>query len=89
MAKRTSLLGRSRPSEKLTREEIAALDKVILSPETLAKPPENNAIGLKLKVGKNLFKFRWSLECPGCGFKVTGDGNPSPVNVWRCVAAAK
>ena len=43
MAKRTSQLGRSRPSEKLTREEIAALDKVTLPPETPARPPETGA----------------------------------------------
>ena len=76
MAKRTSLLGRSRPSEKLTREEIAVLDKVTLPPETPAKPPENRGSGLKLKVRNDMLKFRWSLECPGCGFKVTGDGQP-------------
>ena len=76
MTNRASQLGRSRPGEKLTREEVAALDKENLSPETPAKPPENSAIGLKLNVGKNLLKFRWSLECPGCGFKVTGDGQP-------------
>ena len=39
MAKRTSLLGRSRPSERLTREEIAVLDKMTLPPEPPAKPP--------------------------------------------------
>ena len=76
MAKKTSLLGRSRPSEKLTREEVAALDKATLPPETLAKAPEHGGSGLKLKVRKDMLKFRWSLECPGCGFKVTGDGQP-------------
>ena len=40
MAKRTSLLGRSRPSERLTREEITALDKATV-PEPPAKPPWN------------------------------------------------
>ena len=29
-------------------------------------------------VRKDLLKFRWSLECPGCGFKVTGNGQPQP-----------
>ena len=38
MAKRTSLLGRSRPSERLTKEEIAVLDKVTLPPEPPPKP---------------------------------------------------
>ena len=32
MTNRNSLLGRSKPSEKLTREEIAALDKVTVPP---------------------------------------------------------
>ena len=32
-------LGRSKPSEKLTRTEIAALDKVTAPPATPAKPP--------------------------------------------------
>ena len=65
-----------RPRVKLTMEEVAALVKATLSPETPAKPPEDSGIGLKLKVRKNLLKFRWSLQCPGCGFKVTGDGQP-------------
>ena len=29
-------------------------------------------------VRRDLLKFRWSLECPGCGFKVNGDGQPEP-----------
>ena len=76
MAKRTSLLGRSRPSERLTGEEVAALDNATLPPEPPAKAPENRGSGLKLKVREDMLKFRWSLECPGCGFKVTGDGQP-------------
>ena len=76
MAKRTSLLGRSRPSERLTREEIAVLDKVTLPPEPPAKPPGKNGGGPQRMVPKDLLTFRWSLECPGCGFKVTGDGQP-------------
>ena len=76
MTNRASQLGRSRPSEKLTREDVVALDKATLSPETPPLPPGNQGSGLKLKVRKDLLKFRWSLECPGCGFKVTGDGQP-------------
>ena len=75
LSKRTSLLGRSRFSEKLTREKVAALDKATV-PETPAKASNNRGSGLKLKVRKTLLKFRWSLECAGCGFKVTGDGQP-------------
>ena len=77
MAKRTSLLGRSRPSERLTREEITALDKATV-PEPPAKPPWKNGGGPQRMVPKDLLTFRWSLECPGCGFKVTGDGQPKP-----------
>ena len=76
MVKRTSLLGRSRPSERLTREEIAVLDKVTLPPEPPAKPPGKNGGGPQRMIPKDLLTFRWSLECPGCGFKVTGDGQP-------------
>ena len=76
MTNKASHLGRSRPSEKLTREEVAALDNATLPPEPPAKAPENRGSGLKLKVRKDLLQFRWSLECPGCGFKVTGDGQP-------------
>ena len=32
MSNRNSLLGRSKPSEKLTREQLAALDKVTVPP---------------------------------------------------------
>ena len=34
MTNRNSLLGRSKPSEKLTGEELAALDKVTVPPRT-------------------------------------------------------
>ena len=29
-------------------------------------------------VRREMLKFRWSLECPGCGFRVTGEGQPQP-----------
>ena len=38
MTNRSLLLGRSKPSEKLTREEIAALDQVPAPPAPAAKP---------------------------------------------------
>ena len=38
MTNRNLLLGRSKPSEKPTREEIAALDKVTTPPASLVKP---------------------------------------------------
>ena len=81
MTNRNLLLGRSKPSEKLTREEIDALDKVTTPPAPptpLAKPPEKKVGGLQRMVRRDLLKFRWSLECPGCGFKVAGEGQPKP-----------
>ena len=45
MTNRNLLLGRSRPIEKLTREEIAALDKVTVPPVPSAKPPGKKGAG--------------------------------------------
>ena len=78
MTNRNSLLGRAKPSEKLTREEIAALDKATVPPVPPPKPSGKNGGGPQRMVRRDLLKFRWSLECPGCGFKVTGDGQPKP-----------
>ena len=78
MTNRNLLLGRSKPSEKLTREEIAALDKVTAPPAPAAKPTGKKGGGQQRTVRRDLLKFRWSLECPGCGFKVTGEGQPRP-----------
>ena len=83
MANRNALLGRSRPREKLTREEITALDKATVPPAPATtpakpKPPGNRDGGQQRMVRRDLLKFRWSLDCPGCGFKVTGEGQPQP-----------
>ena len=84
MTNRNSLLGRSKPNEKLTGEELAALDKVTVPPvppvlpAPAAKPPEQKSGGTQRKVHRDLLKFRWSIECPDCGFKVTGNGQPRP-----------
>ena len=78
MTNRNLLLGRSKLSEKLTREEIAALDKVTTPPVPPAPPPGKKGGGQQRMVRRGLLQFRWSLECPGCGFKVTGDGQPQP-----------
>ena len=78
MTNRNLLLGRSKPSEKLTRTEIAVLDKVTAPPAPPAKPPGNKGGGQQRTVRRDLLKFRWNLDCPGCGFKVTGDGQPKP-----------
>ena len=85
MSNRNSLLGRSKAREKLTGEELAALDKVTEPPvspapppKQPAKPPEQKSGGTQRKVQRDLLKFRWSIECPDCGFKVTGNGQPRP-----------
>ena len=68
MTNRNLLLGRSKPSEKLTAPPVP--------PTPAAKPPGKKGGGPQRMVRKDLLQFRWSLECPGCGFKVTGDGQP-------------
>ena len=78
MTNRNSLLGRSRPRERLTREEIAALDEATVLPVPPAKPPGRRGDSPQRMVRRDLLKFHWSLECPGCGFKVTGNGQPKP-----------
>ena len=103
MNNRDSLLGRSKPRERLTREEIAALDKETSTPATPAAPPKPTAPPAPQqpkptadqpqkppakppapknqpvihKVRRDQLIFRWSTDCPACGFKVNGDGHPS------------
>ena len=83
MTNRNRLLGRSKPSERLTREEIAALDQATVPstpPPTQQRPqptPKKGG-GQQRMVRRDLLKFRWSVECPGCGFKVNGEGQPRP-----------
>ena len=64
MTNRNSLLGRPRPREKLTREEIAALDEATVSPA----PPGKKGGSTQRMVRRDLLKFHWSFECPVCGF---------------------
>ena len=80
MTNRNLLLGRSKSSEKLTREEIAALDQAAAPPAPPAKPGPSGKKGggQQRMVRRDLLKFRWSLDCPGCGFRVTGEGQPKP-----------
>ena len=81
MTNRNVLLGRSKPSEKLNREEIAALERATepAHPPKPPKPSGKKGGGQQQRmVRRDLLKFRWSLECPGCGFKVNGDGQPQP-----------
>ena len=80
MTNKNLLLGRSKPSEKLTRQEIAALEKATepTAPRAAPKPSGKKGGGPQRVVKRDLLKFRWSLECPGCGFKVNGEGQPKP-----------
>ena len=81
MTNRNQLLGRSKPSERLNREEIAALERATepnAPPAPAAKPLGKKGGGQQRMVRRDLLKFRWSLDCPGCGFKVTGEGQPKP-----------
>ena len=86
MTNRNSLLGRARPTGRLTKEEKAALDRATTAPAPTPPPvptpppanPLQNKTGTKqTKVRKDQLKFRWTAECPECGFKVAGDGTPS------------
>ena len=91
MTKRNSLLGRSKPAERLTREEKAALDQADAPPQPKAPPvkaqppkgpdakaPDANNTGKQTKVKKAQLKFHWTVDCPECGFKVSGGGDPKP-----------
>ena len=88
MTNRNLRLGRSKPSERLTREEIAALDKATTPPAPTtpaAETPGKKGGGQQRTVRRDLLKFRWSVECPGCGFKVAGEGQPkSGQRLARC-----
>ena len=99
MTNRNSLLGRSRPTERLTKDEKAALDRATTAPAPAppaptapapappapptptpapANPPQNKTIAKQTKVRKDQLKFHWTVECPECGFKVSGGGEPQP-----------
>ena len=81
MTNRNLRLGRSKPSERLTRAEIAALDQATTLPAPTApaaETPGKKGGGQQRTVPRNILKFRWSLECPGCGWKVNGEGQPRP-----------
>ena len=90
MTNRSRLLGRSKPSEKLTMEEIAALDQATVPPtppptQPGPQTPPKKGGGQQRTVPRNILKFRWSLECPGCGWKVNGEGQPrSGQRLARC-----
>ena len=104
MRNRDSLLGRPRPAERLTREQIAALDQETSTPtapppptkptappaaqetrptakkpeKPRSKPPAPKNGPVIHKVRRDQLSFRWSADCPACGFKVVGNGHPTP-----------
>ena len=86
MTNRNSLLGRSRPADRLSKTDRQALDKATAEqapkPPPAAKTPANTPspsnAGKETKVPKNQLKFHWTTECPSCGFKVAGHGEPQP-----------
>ena len=89
MADRNSLLGRSRPNERLSRDEIAALDKVTSTPRAeAASTPAKPAHPKQLKVPAKALNFHWITLCPSCGRKAAGQGIPkSGQCLARCGAA--
>ena len=87
MVDRNSLLGRSRPSEKLPRKEVAPLDKVTSTPPR----PQTEATSTRpvnpkhLKVPAKALNFHWNTPCPSCGRKIAGEGIPtSGQRLARC-----
>ena len=86
MTNRNSLLGRSRPAESLSKTDREALDKATAepapkpapAPKTPAMPQAPSNAGKEGRVRKDQLKFHWTTECPACGFKVAGSGEPKP-----------
>ena len=86
MTNRNLLLGRSRPADRLSKTDREALERA--AEEQAPKPPPaaktptttpspSNA-GKEGRVQKSQLKFHWTTECPACGFKVAGNGDPQP-----------
>ena len=86
MTNRNSLLGRSRPADRLSKTDREALDRAAAEPapkpppaaKTPAPTPAPSNAGKEGKVQKSQLKFHWTTECPGGGFKVAGNGDPKP-----------
>ena len=84
MTNRNSLLGRSRPADRLSKDQRESLEGTapeapVKSPpaKATAATPATNA-GEEARVSKRKLKFHWTTECPECGFKVAGGGDPQP-----------
>ena len=90
MTNRNSLLGRSKPREKLTGEEIAALDEVTVPPVPPAKPPGNRGGGPAADGPQGPAEVSLEPRVPWLRFQGHRRmASPSPGNVWRGAAAAK
>ena len=88
MSVNRSLLGRSRPQEKLSQQERQAMDRSTQDLAATTQPPSKAAskrpgavpdnAGKQARVRKDQLKFHWTMECPACGFKVSGSADPKP-----------
>ena len=86
MTNRNSLLGRSRPAERLSKTDRAALERATTEPAPKPEPvkptpattPTPSNAEKEGRVRKSQLKFHWTTECPACGFKVSGSGEPQP-----------
>ena len=92
MTNRNSLLGRSRPADRLSKADREALERAAAEPapkppQAKPEPAKTEPAGINAppaNVGKDgtvrqdQLKFHWTTECPACGFKVAGGGNPQP-----------
>ena len=84
MTNRNTLLGRSRPSERLSKRDRESLERAaeepVATPRTAkavkADTPIPSNTGKEARIGRDRLKFHWTTECPACGFKVSGSGNP-------------
>ena len=106
-SRRMSLLGRSRPGDRLSRADRQALEggtqeapapakPAPAVPAPARRPPASPAAqpaatgaqpqrATQRNITKRDLKFRWTAECPGCGAKVGGSGNPEPgQRLCRC-----
>ena len=86
MTNRNSLLGRSRPAERLSKTDRAALERATTEPAPKPEPvkptpattPTPSNAEKEGRVRKSQLKFHRTTECPACGFKVSGSGEPQP-----------
>ena len=69
MTNRNKILGLPRAGERLSRSEISSLEKA-------AAPPKPSVNRENVKVKASAVTWRWTVVCPKCGFKASGQGNP-------------